>query len=76
MQDADIVFMPYNYMLDPTTRQNFKIDISRSIVIFDEAHNLGQCAEQNQSFEMTEKQLIMCHINLNAFASRRKELKA
>jgi regulator of telomere elongation helicase 1 len=38
---ADIIFMPYNYILDRTTRQSFEIDVSRSIIIFDEAHNLG-----------------------------------
>ncbi len=38
---ADIVFMPYNYMLDSTIRDNFCINLERSIIIFDEAHNIG-----------------------------------
>jgi Rad3-related DNA helicase len=40
-EEADIIFMPYNYILDPTTRQSFNIDVGRSIIIFDEAHNLA-----------------------------------
>ena len=39
--EADIVFMPYNYMMDQTIRKNFNIILGRSIIIFDEAHNLG-----------------------------------
>ena len=45
--------MPYNYILDPTTRQHFNIDIATSIIIFDEAHNVGKCAESTQSFDIT-----------------------
>lgn len=58
--DADIIFMPYNYMLDDSMRQNFKLDLQRSIIIFDEAHNVGQCAEQSQSFEISENLLKLC----------------
>lgn len=39
---ADIVFMPYNYLLDPTMRRSVaeNINWAGSIVIFDEAHNV------------------------------------
>lgn len=40
-KDADIIFMPYNYLLDSSMRRNFSLDISRSIIIIDEAHNVA-----------------------------------
>lgn len=37
---ADIIFMPYNYLLDLKSRKANNVDISGSIILFDEAHNL------------------------------------
>lgn len=37
---ASMVFMPYNYMLDPSVRKNLPLKLKNSIVIFDEAHNI------------------------------------
>jgi regulator of telomere elongation helicase 1 len=38
--EADIVFLPYNYIVDPLIRKTLAINLHNSIVIFDEAHNL------------------------------------
>lgn len=41
MQEAaELVLLPYNYIIDPHLRKIHKVDLSGSIVIFDEAHNL------------------------------------
>lgn len=38
---ADIVFMPYNYLIDAKSRMGLgKISWENSVLIFDEAHNL------------------------------------
>ena len=37
---ADIVFCPYNYLLDPIIRKRFSIDLEGAVVILDEAHNI------------------------------------
>lgn len=37
---AEMLFMPYNYLVDSMIRQTLKIDLSNAIIIFDEAHNL------------------------------------
>lgn len=41
VKEADIIFMPYNYLLDSSMRKNFNIDLGRSIIIIDEAHNVA-----------------------------------
>lgn len=38
--NADIVLLPYNYLVDSSIRATLKIAWENSIVIFDEAHNL------------------------------------
>ena len=43
MIEADIVFCPYNYLLDPVIRDKFRINLSHHCVILDEAHNVEAC---------------------------------
>ena len=38
--DADIVFMPYNYLIDPLIRESCYLPLKDNIVILDEAHNI------------------------------------
>lgn len=45
--DADIVFMPYNYLFDPKIRNANNIDLQNAIVIIDEAHNVESMCEEN-----------------------------
>lgn len=40
LEAADLIFLPYNYLIDPVARKSQKIDTSNCIVIFDEGHNL------------------------------------
>lgn len=37
---VDILFAPYNYLIDPGNRRSLTIEWNDSILIFDEAHNL------------------------------------
>ena len=43
-KDADVVLMPYNYLIDANTRKGLElaVPLSGSIVIMDEAHNVEQ----------------------------------
>jgi Rad3-related DNA helicase len=52
VQCADLVLMPYNYLIDPKIRENFKIDYTNAIIIMDEAHNVERVAEDVASFEI------------------------
>ncbi|XP_067856661.1 regulator of telomere elongation helicase 1 isoform X2 [Heptranchias perlo] len=52
-QNAEIIFMPYNYLLDPKSRRAHNIDLRGTIVIFDEAHNVEKMCEESASFDLT-----------------------
>ncbi|XP_071331236.1 regulator of telomere elongation helicase 1 isoform X2 [Trachinotus anak] len=52
-QQADIVFMPYNYLLDPKSRRAHNIELNGAVVIFDEAHNVEKTCEESTSFDLT-----------------------
>lgn len=47
---ADILFLPYNYLLSPNRFPQFKLNLEKSVVIFDEAHNVLEVAEEGASF--------------------------
>ena len=49
---ADVVFMPYNYIIDEKIRENFEINFKNSVIIFDEAHNIPQSCEDVASFSI------------------------
>ena len=43
-ETADLVFMPYNYIVDARTRLGMQmITWENAIIIFDEAHNIEVC---------------------------------
>ena len=44
--------MPYNYLIDPKIRENFKVGYENAIIIFDEAHNVEKVSEDVASFEI------------------------
>ena len=63
---ADLIFMPYNYLIDEKIRENFDIDYSNSIIIFDEAHNIAACTEEVTSFELRAANLESCLAEVHA----------
>ena len=38
--EADLVFCPYSYLVDPVIRSAMNIALEGSVLIFDEAHNI------------------------------------
>ncbi|KAI3786063.1 hypothetical protein L1987_45190 [Smallanthus sonchifolius] len=57
---VDILFAPYNYLIDPGNRKSLTIEWENSILIFDEAHNLeGICADA-ASFDLSSALLTTC----------------
>ena len=60
-KQADIFFMPYNYLVDPTVRASLPdIDWQNSVVIIDEAHNLESVCTDSTSFELSAALISVC----------------
>ncbi|XP_067000771.2 regulator of telomere elongation helicase 1 homolog [Anabrus simplex] len=58
--NADITFMPYNYLLDPKTRKALGIELLDTVVILDEAHNIEKMCEESASIEFSSTNIAMC----------------
>ncbi|CAI2375692.1 unnamed protein product [Moneuplotes crassus] len=54
---ADLILMPYNYLIDEKIRENFDIDYKNAILIIDEAHNVGGVCEEVASLDISEIKL-------------------
>ncbi|KAI9221711.1 helicase C-terminal domain-containing protein [Blastocladiella britannica] len=54
---AEIVFLPYNYIVDSTARRQQKINLDGAVVIFDEAHNLESACTDASSVVLSELEL-------------------
>lgn len=59
-QNADIIFMPYNYILDAKSRKIQGIDIQNNIILFDEAHNIEKICEETASLQISSTDIAMC----------------
>ncbi|XP_058270088.1 Fanconi anemia group J protein isoform X1 [Hemibagrus wyckioides] len=66
MQEACIVFCPYNYLLDPLIRESMDINLKGQIVVLDEAHNIEDCARESASFTLNQAQLQEAREDLEA----------
>lgn len=55
--DAEIIFMPYNYLLNDTVRRGLDIVWEDAVVIVDEAHNLESSAADSMSYSLTAAKL-------------------
>ena len=42
--NAQLVFCPYTYLLDPLVRAAMEVDVEGAVLIFDEAHNIEDVA--------------------------------
>ncbi|KHN32605.1 regulator of telomere elongation helicase 1 homolog [Glycine soja] len=57
---VDIVFAPYNYLIDRGYRKSLQLSWSNSILIFDEAHNLESICADAASFDLPSWLLTAC----------------
>ncbi|CAG9858762.1 unnamed protein product [Phyllotreta striolata] len=58
-ESADIVFMPYNYLLDPSIRKSLNIQLSNCVVILDEAHNVERICEDSASLQIKSSDVAL-----------------
>ncbi|XP_072548054.1 Fanconi anemia group J protein [Salminus brasiliensis] len=69
MQEACIVFCPYNYLLDPLIRESMEINLQGQIVVLDEAHNIEDCARESASFTLNQAQLQQAREEIDSLVS-------
>lgn len=53
-QNADIIFMPYNYLLDAKSRRSQGIDLQNNVILLDEAHNVEKTCEEAASLQVSD----------------------
>ncbi|VDO98118.1 unnamed protein product [Soboliphyme baturini] len=56
-KDAELVFCPYNYLLDPLVRNAMQISLKHNVVILDEAHNIEDICREAVSFTISLKEM-------------------
>ncbi|RWS16463.1 regulator of telomere elongation helicase 1-like protein [Dinothrombium tinctorium] len=59
-QRADIIFMPYNYLVDSSMRKSQQIPLKDSVIIIDEGHNIESTLEESSSSELRSQTLAVC----------------
>ncbi|WKY14618.1 hypothetical protein Q1695_000279 [Nippostrongylus brasiliensis] len=58
-ETAELVLLPYNYIIDPVLRKIHRVDLNGSIVIFDEAHNMENICEDVMSVEISSVNIAL-----------------
>ncbi|KAI8814265.1 helicase C-terminal domain-containing protein [Cladochytrium replicatum] len=69
---AEIVFAPYNYIIDPAIRQSVNIELEGNIVVVDEAHNIEDSCVDATSLEVSDKELELAEIDLHRLIKMEK----
>ncbi|EDO14396.1 hypothetical protein Kpol_187p1 [Vanderwaltozyma polyspora DSM 70294] len=69
---AEIITLPYQYLLSESTRDSLNIDLSNSIVIVDEAHNLIDTINTIHSSHISLQELKTCQIGLQMYFAKFK----
>ena len=65
--DYDLIFLPFFYGLDFKFRERNRNLIQNSILIFDEAHNILESAENGANFSISLNQLFFLKLNLEKY---------
>ncbi|KAL3666229.1 hypothetical protein V7S43_009014 [Phytophthora oleae] len=67
LPEAEIIFVPYNYLIDPMARRSIGISIENSILIFDEAHNVESIASDAASYALSSNDISGCISEIDTF---------
>lgn len=62
LKEAELIFVPYNYLFDRDARETTlaDVDFANAILIFDEAHNLEEFASESSSFDLSSSDIAGC----------------
>lgn len=75
-EGAEVIFCPYNYIIDPIIRKILDINLKNSIVILDEAHNIEDSSRSAGSFEVDENVLMIISKELDQIIRHGVEVNA
>ncbi|CEG49566.1 regulator of telomere elongation helicase 1-like isoform x2 [Plasmopara halstedii] len=67
LPEAEIVFVPYNYLIDPLARRSIGMSLDNSILIFDEAHNVETIASDAASYALSSNDISGCISEIDTF---------
>lgn len=59
VERADIIFMPYNYLLDAKARKANNLELQNSVIILDEAHNVERMCEDSASTMLSSTDIAL-----------------
>ncbi|KAF8405554.1 hypothetical protein HHK36_010461 [Tetracentron sinense] len=63
-EEAQLVFCPYSYVINPIIRRAMEVDLKGAIVILDEAHNIEDIARDAGSMDVEEDVLYKLQMEL------------
>jgi regulator of telomere elongation helicase 1 len=63
-ENADLILLPYNYLLDTGIRSTLKLNWQNAVIIFDEAHNLEKVGCDAASCSLTSSDIAAIIIEL------------
>ena len=66
---AQLVLVPYTYLIDPVLREAMGVDLHGAIVVFDEAHNIEDTAREAASHEFAREDLLEAAATFRDLAS-------
>ncbi|KRY57093.1 TFIIH basal transcription factor complex helicase XPD subunit, partial [Trichinella britovi] len=73
---ADVIVYSYHYLLDPKIAELISKDLSRrSVVVFDEAHNIDNVCIESLSVTLKKRTIERCQENLESLQKFVKETK-
>ncbi len=60
LEQAQLILLPYNYLVDPAVRQSLDINWANAVIIFDEGHNIESVAGDAASFDLSALDIAQC----------------
>jgi len=72
--DADIVFAPYNYILDQGIKKACGINVKGKIVVVDEGHNIAEVCRSGMTFSFSDKKLLLASLQFKRLAEKKGEM--
>ncbi|XP_012219996.1 Fanconi anemia group J protein homolog [Linepithema humile] len=71
--EAEIIFCPYNYIVDPHIRESMQISLKGNIVILDEAHNIEDFCRDAASVNLKDSDLTNAADDCMLLSKKRPE---